>query len=210
MVDRTAQSRQKSLQQAASMMFALVGIVPLLVFAYTLWEIGAIHRSLAQASLGLTLALMLLGFWLFRSLLARMSEIVSGLTRVVEQAERASAVASASARAAARRPAAVSATGETPAPAASPFGAPPAAHPAQVPGFGAVRELGELARTMDLLWQREARVHVGRRVQISVANSEELTGRLVEATAEGLLLEPPGGGTIAIPYGRVQGIEAVG
>jgi len=78
-----------------------------------------------------------------------------------------------------------------------------------VAGLGSIWELGEMARTMDLLWQREARAHVGRHVQITVANSEELTGRLLEATEDGLLLEQPGGGTVAITYLRVQGIEPV-
>ncbi|HEV8583609.1 MAG TPA: hypothetical protein VGT02_01450, partial [Methylomirabilota bacterium] len=76
MAQPTAQGRQQGLQQAASVVFALVGIVPLLVFAFTLWQVGAIHRTFAQASLGLTLFLMLLGFWMFRSMLTQMSENV--------------------------------------------------------------------------------------------------------------------------------------
>jgi hypothetical protein len=195
----TVQNRQQGLEQAASVVFALVGIVPLLVFAFTLWQIGVIHRSLAQASLGLTLVLMLLGFWLFRSMLGQMAEIVRGLSRVTEQATRARAVAAAPA---AVRPAAASAAAAlapTPMTAAAPV--------RQVAGLGAIKELGEMARTMDLLWQREARAHVGRRVQISVANSQEVAGRLVDATEDGLLLEQSDGGTVAITYRRVQGIE---
>jgi len=40
-----------------------------------------------------------------------------------------------------------------------------------------------------------------------VSNSQDLAGRLIEATEEGLLLEESGGGTVAITYRRVQGIE---
>jgi len=181
----TAQSRQQGLEQAASVVFALMGIVPLLLFTFTLWQLGAIHRTLAQASLVLTLVLMLLGFWLFRSMLAQMSEVVKAVSRAAQTM----------ARPAAGRPAAVSPVAPTP-------GRP-------VAGLGSIWELGEMARTMDLLWQREARGHVGRHVQITVANSEELTGRLVEATDDGLLLEQDGGGTVAITYLRVQGIEPV-
>jgi ribosome maturation factor RimP len=64
-----------------------------------------------------------------------------------------------------------------------------------------------MTRTMDLLWQREARVHVGRHVQITVANSQDVAGKLVEATEDGLLIEQTGGATVAITYRRVQGIE---
>jgi hypothetical protein len=208
----SAQNRQQGLQQAASVVFALMGILPLLLFAFTLWQLGAIHRALAQVSLVLTLVLMLLGFWLFRSMLARMSENVTALTRAVGQALRtrpAAAPVSAPAPvglSAAPRPAAPRA----PAVPAPPAVAPQPARPAperQVAGLGAIKELGEIAHTMDLLWQREARTHVGRRVQISVANSQELAGTLVEATDEGLILEQADGATVAITYRRVQGIE---
>jgi len=181
----TTRRRQQGLEQAASVVFALMGIVPLLLFTFTFWQVGAIHRTLAQACLVLTLVLMLLGFWLFRSMLGQLSEVVKEVARIAQ----------AVARPAAGRPMA--------APPAMPTPARPVA------GLGSIWELGEMARTMDLLWEREARAHVGRHVQITVANSEELTGRLLEATEDGLLLEQPGGGTVAITYLRVQGIEPV-
>jgi hypothetical protein len=178
-------TRQQGLREAASVVFALMGIVPLLVFAFTLWQLGAIHHTLAQVSVTLTLVLMLLGFWLFRSMLAQMSEVVKGVTRVAQTV--------------ARPPG-------TPLAAAAVVPAPPAPG-REVAGLGSIWELGEMARTMDLLWQREARAHVGRRVQITVANSHEMAGRLVDATEDGLLLEQAGGNTVAITYRRVQGIE---
>jgi len=181
----TPQNRQQGLQQAASVVFALVSIVPLLTFAFTLWQIGVIHRTLAQASLLLTLILMLLGFWLFRSMLGQMSAVVRGVTRAAETVARPAG----------------------PRPAAAVVATPPSAAARQVAGFGAIWEFGEMARTMDLLWQREARAHVGNRVQVSVMHSQELAGTLLEATEEGLLLEEPDGGTVAITYRRVQGIE---
>jgi hypothetical protein len=182
MATGSAHARQQGLQQAASVLFALMGIVPLLVLAFTLWQLGAIHHTLAQVSLALTLALMLLGFWLFRSMLAEMSESVKGVARAVQTVARPAG---------------------TPAGAVTVLPAPAR----EVPGLGSIWELGEMTRTMDLLWHREARAHVGRRVQITVANAEEVAGRLVEATEEGLLLERAPGDTVAITYRRVQGIE---
>ncbi len=179
----TASTRQQGLQQAASVLFALMAIVPLLLFAFTLWQLDVLHRTLAQVSLGLTLALMLLAFWLFRSMLAQMSEVVKGLTRVMQTVARPSGSSG------------DAAVAPSPAPAR------------EVPGLGSIWELGEMAHTMDLLWQREARAHIGRHVQIIVANSQAMAGRLVEATDDGLLLERAAGDTVAITYHRVQGIE---
>jgi len=180
----SASQRQQGLQQAASVLFALMGIVPLLVFAFTLWHLRAIQYTFAQVSLALTLALMLLGYWLFRSMLARMSELMMSMSRALN--------------AVARPPG-------TPVAGAAVVAPAPAAR--EVAGLGSIWELGEMTRTMDLLWQREARAHVGRYVQITVANSQDVAGKLVEATEDGLLIEQTGGAIVAITYRRVQGIE---
>jgi hypothetical protein len=179
----SANERQQGLRQAASVLFALMGIMPALVFAFTLWQLGAIHHTLAQASLGLTLVLTLLGYSLFRSMLAQMSEVVKGVSRAVQTVVRPAGSL-------------VTAAGTVPTPADR-----------EVAGLGSIWELDEMAHTMDLLWQREARAHVGRRVQITVANSQDVAGKLLEATEDGVLLEQAGGATVAITYRRVQGIE---
>ena len=76
-----------------------------------------------------------------------------------------------------------------------------------VAGIGKIRELTEVARTMDALWYREATAHIGQRVQISVANSREpLIGVLSEASPDGLILEQPDG-PVPVAYGRVTSIE---
>jgi hypothetical protein len=88
MSEAEAKTRQLGLQQAASVIFALVAVVPLLIFAWTLHALGAIRSTQAQVSLGLALAVALLGFWMFRSLLGRMAEVVQALAAAVEQAGR--------------------------------------------------------------------------------------------------------------------------
>lgn len=198
--DHSAKTRQQGLQQAASMIFALVAIVPLLILAWTLHDLGAIRSTQAQVSLGLALGIALLGFWMFRSLLGRMAEAAQALAAAVEQSGRG------------RR---------APAPAAgpAPAGSPPSVAPeadvaagpprpaAGVLGIGAIRELSEVVRTMDALWHREAAAHLNQRVQISVANNREpLVGTLTEATADGLILEQPDG-PIPVAYGRVTSID---
>jgi hypothetical protein len=220
--DGSAKTRQQGLQQAASVIFALVAVVPLLIFAWTLHALGVIRSTQAQLSLGLALGVALLGFWMFRSLLGRMAEVVRVLTAAVEQASRArrsgaSAVAPAPASVPPARvtaedaaasalalppPATASATLSRPATATN------GARPARpVAGLGKIRELTEVARTMDALWYREATAHLGKRVQISVANSRDpLVGTLSEATAEGLLLEQADG-PVPVAYGRVTAID---
>src|SRR5205814_10280343 len=87
----TTQRRQQGLEQAASVVFALMGIVPLLLFTFTLWQVGAINRTLVQACLVLTLVLMLLGFWLFRSMLAQLSEVMMQVARISQAGSRSGA-----------------------------------------------------------------------------------------------------------------------
>lgn len=207
--DRSAKSRQQGLQQVASMIFALVAIVPLLIFAWTLHALGALGSTQAQVGLGLALAIALLGFWMFRSLLGRMAEVVQALTAAVEQATRV-------------LHAPATAPGEAPAPTRAEAlaarvpgllvvaAAAGASNPTPgVAGIGMIRELSEVVRTMDALWYREATTHLNQRVQISVANSREpLIGTLVEATADGLILEQPDG-TVPVSYGRVTSIDRV-
>jgi hypothetical protein len=86
--------------------------------------------------------------------------------------------------------------------------APSSARPARpVAGLGTIRELTEVVRTVDALWYREATAHLGRRVQISVANEREaLVGTLSEATADGLILDQADG-PLPIAYGRVTSID---
>jgi hypothetical protein len=115
--DGSARTRQQGLQQAASVIFALVAVVPLLIFAWTLHTLGVIRSTQAQVSLGLALAVALLGFWMFRSMLGRMAEVVQALAAAVEQANRGR-----------RAPAAPAAT-----PAATSSGAPLASAPRQTP-----------------------------------------------------------------------------
>ena len=226
-----AKSRQQGLQQAASVIFALVAVVPLLIFAWTLHALGVIRSTQAQISLALALAVALLGFWMFRSLLGRMAEVVQVLTAAIEQATRVR-----------RGPVAVASTEPSPIP--SPAEAPAGLHAVPTPalgkvagagaaavltaptaaarpvaaaapkraasgvaGIGKIRELTEVVRTMDALWHREATHHLNHRVQISVANEREpLIGKLTEATADGLILEQPDGAA-AIAYGRVTAID---
>jgi len=227
MTQGTATSRQQGLRQAAAIIFALVAIVPLLVFAWTLHTLDVVKRTEAQVGLTLSLAVALLGFWMFRVMLSRMSEIVQALVAAVEQANRArrpsqpeshpAPVRAAAPTAApapangapAARPSAALEEARAKVTATSPFATAPVSRERALPGIGAIREFGEVTRTMGALWQREATAHLGRRVQISVANSREpLVGTLSEVSDDGLILELPDE-PIAIAYRRITAIEGI-
>ncbi|PYM21937.1 MAG: hypothetical protein DMD78_15930 [Candidatus Rokuibacteriota bacterium] len=211
--DGSARSKQQGLQQAASVIFALVAIVPLLIFAFTLHSVGAMRSTQAQVSLTLALAISLLGFWLFRSMLGRMAEVVQALAAAVEQAGRTRRPASptggaapvAGAPAAAARPMTAASIAAAGAPVRK-----PADDNHGIPGVGHIREIAEVARTMDTLWKREAEAHVGKHVQISVANSRDpLLGIISEVSDDGLILDQDDGTQHAVAYRRVTGIDRV-
>jgi hypothetical protein len=231
MTQGTATSGQQGLRHAAAVIFALVAIVPMLTFAWTLLALDVIKRTEAQVGLSLSLAVALLGFWMFRVMLARMSEVVQALVAAVDQANRVRRPTTAEphatvAAAPAASMAATAAKPATPVPAAapsraaleaarakviapSPFATAPVSGDRELPGFGNIREFGEVTRTMGALWQPEAKAHLGHRVQISVANSPEpLVGTLSEVSDDGLVLDLPDE-PIAIAYRRITAIEGL-
>src|SRR2546425_3894556 len=84
-------SKPSSLQQAASAVFAVTTVVPLLVFVWTLLRLGALSHVQSQVGLGLALGIALLGFYIFRRLMGQMSQLIHGLGRVVQQSMRPAA-----------------------------------------------------------------------------------------------------------------------
>src|SRR5262245_48670083 len=81
-------TKPTSLQQAASAVFGVTTVVPLLIFLWTLHRIGALAHVESQVGLGLALGIALLGYYIFRRLMGRMSSLIQGLGRVVQQGMR--------------------------------------------------------------------------------------------------------------------------
>jgi hypothetical protein len=75
--------RPNSLQQAASAVFAVTTVVPLLIFVWTLHRLGSLSRLQSQVGLALALGIALLGYYIFRRLMGQMSELIRGLGRAV-------------------------------------------------------------------------------------------------------------------------------
>jgi hypothetical protein len=81
--------RPNSLQQAASAVFAVTTVVPLLIFVWTLHRLGSLSLLQSQVGLGLALGIALLGYYIFRRLMGQMSDLIRGLGRAVERGSRA-------------------------------------------------------------------------------------------------------------------------
>jgi signal transduction histidine kinase len=110
------------LREAASTIFALTAILPLLVFVYFMWRFGLLESAEAQIGIFFALTIALLGYVLFR----RLTQRVADLGRALGQAVIAPAVE------------------KTAAPAKAP--AAKGSATAAVAGLGQVNEIGEIAQ----------------------------------------------------------------
>jgi hypothetical protein len=178
-----------TLRQAASAVFAVTTVVPLLIFVWTLYVLDTLTRMEAQMGLGVALAVALLGYLIFRGLVSQMSDSITALGTALE---RPPAVAPAPAVASAPR---------------APNGQ-PAATPA-VPGIGAIEEVQNLNRAMAVLWQSEAEKFKGRSVVISVVNSPRpIRGTIVMLSHDGLLIQTDRQDHVPVGYSRIAAIDA--
>jgi len=191
------QTRSNTLRQAASAVFALTAILPLLLFVWTVHSLGALSRLQAQVGLGLALAVALLGFWVFRRLMGQMSDLILALRRAAESASRSTARASAEAPRAAVGPApgAWARAAALPAPAASR----PAAEPAPL---AAAEPAGVTATPSPFATTFAAPAPPPASLPASVATEEGMSQEAAEAHTV------PGLGTIREVHdlGRVMGV----
>ena len=227
-------ARSKTLRQAASLVFAVTAILPLLLFVWTVYYLGALSRLSAQVGLGVALATSLMGYYVFRGLIGQMSDLIAVIGKVLERSP-----AGPRASAEPREETSEESAGGWAAPSSVPAAPPrlrrsaepaspahaerpdttargPASEPARrpsdvhtVPGLGAIREVHDLRRATALLWQAEAAAYKGRRVVVSVMNSPRpITGTLTELTEEGLLIQLEGGERVVAAYNRISAIDA--
>ncbi len=178
-----------TLRHAASIVFAVTTVVPLLIFVWTLYSLDTLGRSEAHVGLGLALAIALLGYYIFRGLVAQMSDVIAGVGKALEATP------------------AVAPEPPTPLPTA-PADTSHADRPHAVPGLGAIQEVQDLNRAMAALWQSEAAAFKGQRVVISVVNSPQpISGTLVMLSHDGLLIQTDRQDHVAVGYNRISAID---
>ena len=208
-----SRGRTYTLRNAASIVFALTAVIPLLLFTYTLYSLNQLKLTEAQMGLGVALACALVGLFIFSNLMARLSEVLRYLEEQQDGAGPAGATAAASTVSGgdvAARPA-PTASGNNPAAAVFPGGL-------LVPGLGTItaasraasaarQAAGVFDEVQKTMWQAEAQRHLGRAVLISVKNSTEpIKGSLAQIADDGVLLEQ-GDERVAISYLRITNIE---
>jgi hypothetical protein len=77
--------KRQTLQYAASVVFALVAVIPLLMFTYTLVRLNALNDLQNQIALSLTLMSALTGFGILRLMVKRMSNLLDAVSQTAEQ-----------------------------------------------------------------------------------------------------------------------------
>jgi hypothetical protein len=211
-----SRGRTYTLRNAASIVFALTAVIPLLLFTYTLYSLNQLSLTEAQLGLGAALACALVGLFIFSNLMGRLSEVLRFLEdqTAASQPEAATAqpAGGAGSMSAPARPM-VSAVTNGPASAMLPGGG------LVVPGLGTItaasraasaarQAAGVFDEVQKTMWHAEAQRHLGRRVLISVKNAPEpITGSLAQIAEDGVLLEQDDQ-RVAVSYLRITNIES--
>ena len=77
--------KRQTLRYAASVVFALVAVIPLLMFTYTLLRLNALQDFQSQIALSLTLMAALTGFGILRLIVTRLSNLLDAGGQTAEQ-----------------------------------------------------------------------------------------------------------------------------
>ena len=203
-----SRGRTYTLRNAASIVFALTAVIPLLLFTYTLYRLDQLDQTQAQVGLALALGCALVGLFIFSNLMGRLIEVL----RFVEEQPPAAGA-----------PAGTGPGGARPGqagPAASSAATPPWGGPGGlvVPGLGTITAVsrasaparhtaGIFDEVQKTMWHEEAQRHLGRRVLISVKNAPDpIAGSLAQIAEDGVLLEQ-GDQRVAVSYLRITNID---
>lgn len=203
MSDKAASPRHaqaRSLEQAASTIFVLTALLPLLIFVYILFTLDVLQNPRVQLGLGLSLAISVLGFSVLRTVMRRTSEVLQLLVRAEPQGAPPAPRPAAPAEHEPQRQPAASARVKG---AASSTAAADSA-----PAIGSIRELRDAADAVARRWKREAEPLIGRPVRVSVAHLDQPeVGTIARLTADGLVLEQDGQ-EFGVLWRLVSSIEA--
>jgi hypothetical protein len=225
---RARKTRTYSLKRASSVIFALISILPLLLFAYTLYALDALQQHVAQIGLGSALVLSMIGFYIYSTMMSQMSDILRDLEAGESPPPHAAAsqgpVVTMAVEPGPSGPMATShASGgsrqapDAPSGRPSPFSAKGRSGAGRrgglvVPGMGRITEIkpadASALSDLDLMWRAEAEPLLGKRVLVAVRNAADpVKGVLAQVNQDGLIIDKAGVKT-GISYTRVSAIEA--
>ena len=223
-----SRTRTYTLRRASSVVFALISVLPLLLFAYTLYALDVLDRHVAQIGLGSALVLSMIGFYIYSVMMSRLSDIL----RDIETQDPASPppgptqgpVVTMAVEPGPSGPMAEGRIARGPRQAAAPPPGQPSPFPAKgrsgaggrgglvVPGVGRIAELkptdASALSDLDSMWRAEAEPLLGKRVLVAVRNAQDpIKGILAQVTPDGVIIDQDGNKT-GISYTRVSAIEA--
>ena len=221
---RTARRSTYTLRRASSVVLALISVLPLLLFVYTISALEALHLRVAQIGLGSALVLSMIGFYIYSIMMSRLADILLEIEAgVAARAPQSPEVAMAGA----------------PRPSAPPVGhhaengwrpsggaISGQSHPVSVagrpgagggggliiPGIGRITEIapaGANALTeLGSMWRAEAKPLLRRRVLVAVRDTPDpIRGILAQVARDGVVIDRAGSKT-GISYARLSAIEA--
>jgi hypothetical protein len=225
---RAGKTRTYTLRRASLVVFALITVLPLLLFAYTLYTLDMLNHHVAQIGLGSALVLSMIGFYIYSVMMSRMSDILRDIeaeesaprfpeatqgpvvTMAVEPGPSGPMAKGHTAGASRQNPVP---TSGRPSPVAG-RGRPGAGGRGGlvVPGMGRITELKPVDASalsdLDSMWRAEAEPLLGKRVLVAVRNAPDpMKGILAQVTQDGLILDQ-NGTRAGISYTRVSAIEA--
>lgn len=181
--------RSNTLTQAASLVFALVAVIPLLLFLYSLYSLNALRTTRYQIILAAALGVALFGLYILRLMVGRMSALIRAVPRP-----------------AAMGPAA---TGPDRSDAGPSVGGRSAPREVRILGIGSVQEFAEMNEILNQMWRAEAWSHMGRSVRISLRDARgSVAGMLTRIADDSLVLEVDGRQE-TIDFDRMSAIEPV-
>lgn len=224
---RERAARTYTLRRASTVVFALISVLPLLLFAYTLHTLNQLHQTIAQIGLGSALALSMLGLYIYSVMIARLSDVLREIevhgTSASQSAPPHAPVVTMAVEPGPGIPPARGQAGNAGRAVSVPAAGPgPLASKSRngggarvnlvVPGMGRITELtpsdGAALSDLDLMWKAEAEPLLGRRVLVAVRNvADPIKGTLHQVTEDGVILDQSGA-KFGISYTRVSAIEA--
>ena len=206
---RAAGTRTYTLRRASSIVFALISVLPLLLFVYTLYALDALDQRVAQIGLGSALVLSMIGFYIYSVMISRLADILLDIETGV----------SALPPPGAPQGPVVTMAVEPGAPSdrLSPFSAKDRSGAGGrgglvVPGMGRITEIkpanANARSNLHSMWRAEAEPLLGKRVFVVVRNAPDpIKGVLAQVTQDGVLIDQDGIQT-GISYTRMSTIEA--
>jgi hypothetical protein len=224
---RAAKTRTYTLRRASSVVFALISVLPLLLFAYTLYALDMLNHHVAQIGLGSALVLSMIGFYIYSVMMSRLSDIL----RDLEADESAQSpfgthqgpVVTMAVEPGPSGPVATSHGAGVPRQVPVPSSGRPSPFAARgrsgaggrsglvVPGMGRITELkpadASAMSDLDSMWRAEAEPLLGKRVLVAVRNAPDpMKGILAQVTRDGVILDQSGI-KAGISYTRLSAIE---